>query len=100
MPALTQRRCRNHAGREAVAKCMTCHEVYCRECVVEHEGRMTCKHCLDAILGTEAKKRFQLMRPLFHGLASVASFLFCFLIFYLLGRYLLTISQTFYDLGR
>jgi hypothetical protein len=32
--------------REAVAQCPSCHEHFCRECVVEHDGVLLCAACL------------------------------------------------------
>ena len=39
-------RCFNHADRMAAARCLTCQRSYCRECVTEHDGRLTCAACL------------------------------------------------------
>jgi hypothetical protein len=44
--AVLAHRCWNHAERTAVAKCQSCGRNYCRECVAEHDGRMTCAACL------------------------------------------------------
>ena len=45
--AVARQRCLNHPAREAVARCMACTGYYCRECVVENEGRLTCATCLE-----------------------------------------------------
>jgi len=39
-------RCRRHPERPAAARCPECGEPHCRECVVEHEGRILCAACL------------------------------------------------------
>jgi hypothetical protein len=39
-------RCARHPAREAAARCPSCREFFCRECVVEHEGRLLCAPCL------------------------------------------------------
>ena len=44
--ALAQQRCRNHISREAVCRCPSCGRFYCRECVTEHDERLTCSTCL------------------------------------------------------
>ena len=43
---LTASKCRLHPDREAVARCVGCETLYCRECVAEHDGRMLCSACL------------------------------------------------------
>lgn len=45
-PTLTRQRCWNHPEREAAARCPSCGQFYCRECVTEHAGRMVCAACL------------------------------------------------------
>jgi formylmethanofuran dehydrogenase subunit E len=39
-------RCQRHPGREAAARCPSCQQSFCRECITEHEGRMLCLACL------------------------------------------------------
>lgn len=39
-------RCVRHPEREAAARCPVCGQPFCRECVVEHEGRLLCAACL------------------------------------------------------
>ena len=46
MSALIHQRCWHHADREAVVRCPTCKRFYCRECVIEHKGRMICTACI------------------------------------------------------
>ena len=38
-------RCQRHPGREAAARCPSCQQSFCRECVTEHDGRMLCLGC-------------------------------------------------------
>jgi hypothetical protein len=45
-PAVHLRRCARHGEREAAARCPSCGEFFCRECIVEHEGRLLCAACL------------------------------------------------------
>ena len=44
--ATLQQRCWNHEDREAVCRCPECARSFCRECVVEHHGRLLCAACL------------------------------------------------------
>jgi stage V sporulation protein SpoVS len=48
-PAVTHQ-CLHHAQRPAVARCPACAQAFCRECVVEHEGRRLCAGCLATVL--------------------------------------------------
>ena len=43
---LAARRCLVHPDREAAARCPSCRQYYCRECVVEHDTRFLCAPCL------------------------------------------------------
>ncbi len=45
MTALSQH-CLRHPDRPAVARCPSCGQSYCRECIVEHEFRLLCADCL------------------------------------------------------
>jgi hypothetical protein len=40
--------CLHHPHRGAVARCPACAQSFCRECVVEHEGKLLCTDCLEA----------------------------------------------------
>ena len=39
--------CVTHADRLSVARCPSCRQFYCSECITEHEGRMICAACLE-----------------------------------------------------
>lgn len=43
---IAARKCVRHPVREAVARCPSCSEHFCRECVVEHAGALLCAPCL------------------------------------------------------
>ena len=43
---LTLQKCAIHADRKAIARCPSCANYFCRECVTEHEGRFLCSNCL------------------------------------------------------
>jgi hypothetical protein len=38
-----------HDSREAIARCPSCGGFFCRECVVEHDGRLVCSTCLQKV---------------------------------------------------
>jgi hypothetical protein len=78
-------RCQQHPGREAVAKCPSCKQSFCRECITEHDGRMLCVLCLT--------KRTQLAKPpspawgrVGWGLGAVAGLLLAWLFFLGVGE--------------
>ncbi len=53
---LRDKRCSNHAEREAVARCPRCGRDFCRECVTEHHARMLCANCLKESLGPAGRR--------------------------------------------
>ncbi len=77
-------RCLNHSERFAAARCLSCGSSYCRECVTEHQGRMTCAACMKRLPATKVSTgnwRKQLTAPL---LAIVALF-GCWIFFFTAG---------------
>jgi len=96
MESLSQQRCQNHAHREAVACCPECARFFCRECITEHDDRVICASCLKKLAGQAASKarRFQGLETICLGLLS---FLFLWIVFYSIGRGLLSIPSSFHD---
>jgi len=95
MAALYDTRCLNHRDREAVARCPSCREFYCRECVTEHEGRVVCAKCL-AALAAPARAgglRYSIRRPVY----AVIAFLLIWTCFFALGRLLLLLPDEFHE---
>ncbi len=97
MRELSSQRCRNHAQREAVARCPECGFYYCRECVAEHEDRVLCASCLEKLhaAGAPAARRD------FSGIVAAGRFLWGFLLlwslFYYLGGALLSLPSSFHE---
>jgi len=93
---LHARRCVRHSDREAAARCPGCQEFFCRECVVEHDGRLLCRTCLQKL--TLAVER---RRDRWHGVRKVAAtttgLLVLWLLFGGLGAVLLRIPPQFHD---
>ncbi len=56
MSALADQRCFHHASREAVVRCPECRRFFCRECVIEHRGRMVCSECIEKETGPEGER--------------------------------------------
>jgi hypothetical protein len=86
----------NHPVREAAARCLSCQNYFCRECVTEHRGRLICTKCL-AILSAAAPARKSSLRWLVSGLSAAAALLLLWFGFYLVGRLLLTIPSSFHE---
>ena len=95
MRDLSQQRCFNHLGREAVARCPGCAQFYCRECITEHEDRVICAACLKKLAGMPLTKRggFVLTRA---GQCLMGLLLAWFL-FYLIGEGLLALPTSFHE---
>lgn len=97
--SLAQARCFKHVDREAVAKCPECGRFYCRECVTEHEGRVVCRSCLDALLAENEKATPGWIKALGEwALAGVGGVIAVYA-FYLMGRILLRIPSQFHSGG-
>jgi hypothetical protein len=96
MTSLVQRRCLNHAGREAVARCPECGRFFCRECISEHDDRILCAGCLGKTVATAARRSGALEGVFLLGqcLLAVAAIWF---VFFLVGRSLLEIPTAFHE---
>ena len=94
MSAILHQRCWHHASREAVVRCPECRRYYCRECVVEHLGRMICTDCIARSVAEQAAGRFANLR--WAGFA-VGGFLLAWLIFYYLGVWLAHFPSEFFQ---
>ena len=82
-----------------MARCPACRNSFCRECVTEHEGRVVCAGCLKKTLRSETQSRHR-MRRFLTACLPIGGILLAWLLFYGLGRVLLTIpSEVHDDLG-
>lgn len=92
MPGFSRKRCLNHETREAVCRCPSCKEFFCRECVVLFESRLLCAVCLtrsSTQLALPAQTRLGL-----RGMAlAVLGFLIAWLLFYLAGWSILQLRE-------
>jgi hypothetical protein len=94
MSALVNQRCWNHSSREAVVRCPECRRFYCRECVVEHGGRMICAACF-ANFAPQPAPRARIRATLWSFFA-VGGFFLVWLIFYYLGVILARVPSEFF----
>ena len=93
---LAARRCLVHPDREAAARCPSCHQYYCRECVVEHESRFLCAACLQKSIAAGAKRsalRVDWLSPL----RLLLGFAGAYISFYVIERILLLIPVNVYN---
>ena len=94
--ALHARRCVRHTTREAAARCPACGEFFCRECVVEHAGKLLCAPCLAKSAVASEIRRKKLVR-LRRAAQTVAGLLALWFAFYGLGALLLKVPPTVHD---
>lgn len=94
MTSLSEERCLNHGHREAVARCPECRSFFCRECITEHEGRIICASCLRKQAGKEDRpERRSIVARALLLLVSIA---IIWASFFVLGRTLLTLPDSFH----
>jgi hypothetical protein len=93
---LAARRCLVHPDREAAARCPSCHQYYCRECVVEHDTRFLCAACLQRAIeagGIPRSARFDWLSPL----RLLLGFAGAYVSLYVIERILLLIPVNVYN---
>ena len=95
-PGLHTRRCVRHVSREAAARCPACGEFFCRECVVEHDGKLLCAPCL-AKATTAGERRHERLAGVRRAAGTTAGMLLLWLALYGLGELLLKIPPDFHD---
>jgi hypothetical protein len=93
---LSTRRCARHPEREAAARCPSCAGFFCRECIVEHEGRLLCTSCL-ARETASAKARLAKWAGARRHLELAAAALAAVLVFYGIGSILLNVPPEFHE---
>lgn len=96
MNALALQKCLNHPVREAVARCTSCQEPYCRECVVEHDNRLLCATCLRKA-SEKRLSRAAWWRKAWSGAHLAIALLFLWVCFFSFGRILLAIPASFHE---
>lgn len=96
MSSLAQQRCFNHSLREAVARCPSCRQHYCRECITEHDDRVICAACLQQLMQPRVRRRpglDWLRRLIPAGAGLLAAWFF----FYFIGATLAKLPTSFYE---
>jgi hypothetical protein len=95
-PHLHARRCARHVTREAAARCPGCGEFFCRECVVEHAGKLLCVACLSRSTAAREKRQHRLA-VLRRGASATLGALMLWLVFYWVGVIILKMPPDFHD---
>jgi hypothetical protein len=88
MTQFSQQRCFVHPSREAVSLCVECRRTFCRECVVDHDGRLVCAACLARLRAPVAPGN-RALRQLRTAAATALAILVCWILFYMFGRLLM-----------
>jgi hypothetical protein len=96
MSTLALQRCLHHVEREAVARCTSCTEHFCRECIVEHEGRVICSECRGKLL-QKTGRRTGFGKHVAAGLHLTISIFVLWFSIYLFGKTLLLIPSSFHE---
>lgn len=94
---LLDRRCSNHASREAAVQCPSCKRFFCRECSTEHDGRMMCVACVAALARSEAG--VERAKKIRWALGAILGALLAWVAFYYLGSMLARIPSEFHTAG-
>jgi len=94
--SLSHQRCLNHHNREAAVRCPRCAQFYCRECVIEHDEKFVCALCLKQ-LATPKRVISARFRLLAQPTQFIAGLLLVWLMFFLLGQFLVNIPEDFHE---
>ncbi|MBL7645182.1 MAG: rhomboid family protein [Candidatus Hydrogenedentes bacterium] len=97
MGSLTLTRCFNHGQREAVARCPSCRRHYCRECVTEHDHKLLCASCIQALASAQVATERRPW-PIIPTLQLLVALFVLWLSFYGVGRALLLVPSQFHQI--
>lgn len=90
--AVHMRRCVRHGQREAAARCPACAGFFCRECVVDHGGRVLCANCLTRETA-KAPERKKVGQAAMRGLGLALAVWVLWMMFYAGGLLLLRLPE-------
>jgi len=97
MSVVAARKCVRHVAREAVARCPSCHDDFCRECVIEHAGLLYCATCLARATGAKAVPSRSRRRRASNLLLTAVSVLLLWVVFYAFGQLLKAIPAKVHE---
>jgi len=95
--SIAAQRCFAHNERGASGRCPACIRFYCRECLTEHEGRVLCTRCLQALTKPGDVKSFSILRGITRGVAGLLGVAFAGAFFYLVGLLMARLPASFHD---
>jgi len=94
----TDTTCAIHPDRHATARCPSCRQFFCGECITEHEGRLTCAACLSRQHEPEPDAgRRRVNVPVAAFLQLVIAAAVCWLIFHFIAGTLADLPDAFHD---
>ncbi len=94
---IAAQRCFTHNERGASGRCPACTRFYCRECLTEHEGRVLCTRCLQALSKPEAVKSLSFLRGITRGVVGLSGVALAGAFFYLAGLLMARLPASFHD---
>ena len=90
--------CSIHVDRSAVARCPSCREFFCSECITEHSGKLICASCL-----AESSAKRKTGKPVgfvlhpFTLIQLITGLMLCWVLFYFAARFLADMPDEFHD---
>jgi hypothetical protein len=93
---LSRQRCFNHARREAAGRCTECRRYFCRECITEHEGRLSCAACLRRSAG-KSRAAGKAIGVVMEIALAAGALLTAWLVFYAIGEWLIGLPSEFHS---
>ncbi len=89
--------CTIHADRRSTARCPSCRQFYCAECITEHNGRMTCANCLSSAVKSISKVPKRSPFPAAAIIQLIAAIVVAWVLFYFFAQTLTDIPDEFHD---
>ncbi len=93
----TDTSCTIHADRRSTARCPSCRKFYCRECITEHEGKLTCATCLSLSLEERAKPKQRRRWNLVPVIQVIIALMVSWAVFYLFAATIRDVPDEFHD---
>ncbi len=93
---LILQKCLVHADREAVVRCPSCGNYFCRECITEHEQKFLCSNCLRRVttLVEPAERNANWLMTIVKMMVGIAV---AWLFFYIIGKSLVLFPPNVHD---
>jgi hypothetical protein len=91
---LAEKRCSNHASREAAARCPGCGRFFCRECVTDHEGKFLCIACLKKASSSRTSRS---MPVIIRVVTACVGIFVAWAVFYAIGQLLILLPDSFHE---